>query len=82
MISGTGKEVPMAGVDTVRAILERESLSPTKTSVEMGHGRAYLNTLLNEERDCKLSTVLEFLDTVGYEAIVRSRHDGFEFPLR
>ena len=71
----------MTGTEIMRAILDRESLSPTKVSVEMGHGRAYLNTLMNENRECKLGTLIEFCESTDYEIVVRSRSDGYEFEV-
>ena len=71
----------MKGTGIMRSVLERESISPTKASVQMGHGRSYLNTLINEGRDCKLSTLAEFCEATGYEVIVRSKTDGFEFEV-
>ena len=65
----------------MRAILNRESLSPTRVSVELGHGRAYLNTLMIENRECKLGTLIEFCDATGYELVVRSQDDGYELEV-
>lgn len=47
----------------------------------MGHGRAYLSTLVSEGRECKLSTLVEFCDATGYDLVARSRTDGFEFEV-
>ncbi len=71
----------MTGTEIMRAILDRESLSPTRVSVEMGHGRAYLNTLISEGRECKLGTLIEFCESTGYELVVRSQDDGYEFEV-
>ena len=71
----------MNAKDTMRKILERESLSTIKTSLEMGHGRAYLNTILSEGNVPKTSTLAAFCEVVGYELVVRSKDDGFEFVI-
>lgn len=71
----------MTGTEIMRAILDRESLSPTKVSVEMKHGRAYLNTLFAEKRDCKLETLVDFCEATGYEIVVRSQSDSYEFEV-
>lgn len=71
----------MTGTEIMRAILDRESLSPTRVSVGMGHGRAYLNTLMSENRECKLGTLIEFCDATDYELVVRSRDDGYELEV-
>lgn len=71
----------MTGTEVLKGILERESLSPTKVSLDMGHGRAYLNTLFSEKRECKLQTLREFCEATSYEIVVRSKEDGYEFTL-
>lgn len=71
----------MTGTDAIKAILERESLSPTKVSTDMGHARTYLNTIMSKKRECKLPTLLEFCESTGYEIVVRSKADGFEFEI-
>ena len=71
----------MTGTDAMKGILKRESLSPTKVSVAMGHGRSYLNTLFTEDRECKLPTLYEFCEATGYEIVIRSKDDGYEFTL-
>ena len=71
----------MTGTEILKGILERESLSPTKVSIDMGHGRAYLNTLFAEKRECRLQTLHEFCEATGYEIVVRSKEDGYEFTL-
>ena len=71
----------MTGTEIMRAILDRESLSPTKVSKDMGHSRTYLNTLINENRECKLGTLIEFCESAGYELIVRAKDDGYEFEV-
>lgn len=71
----------MTGTEIMRGILERESLSPTRVSTQMGHGKAYVNTLIAEGKGCKVSTLVEFCDTTGYELIVRSNDDGYEFEV-
>ena len=71
----------MTGAEVVREILNRESLSPTRISVEMGHSRTYLNTLMSEKKECQLSTLTKFCEITGYELIVRSKEDGYEFDI-
>ena len=71
----------MKGTEAMQAILDREELSITKVSREMGHGKAYLNTLIGEGRECKLSTLVGFCEATGYEIVVRSTDDGFEIPI-
>lgn len=71
----------MTGTETMRAILDRESLSPTRVSVEMGHARTYLNTIFSSSRDCKLETLVDFCEATGYEIVVRSQDDGYEFEV-
>jgi len=69
----------MTSAEVMRAILQRESLPPTKVSQEMGHTRTYLNTLMSGNRECRLGTLIEFCESTEYELIVRSKNDGYEF---
>ena len=71
----------MTGTELMEKIIERESLSPTKLSVEMGHARNYISACVTRKHDCQLQTLLEFLEATNYEIVVRSRTDGFEFHL-
>jgi len=75
------KGVNMTGTELMKAIIKRDSLSPTKLSVDMGRSRGYLSTLIALDRDCQLQTLLEFCGATNYEIVVRSRADGFEFLL-
>ena len=70
----------MTSNDVVKLIIEREELSITDVSRKMGHERAYLNTRLARGNP-KTSTLATFCEVVGYELVVRSKDDGFEFVI-
>lgn len=65
----------------IRDILHRESLSPSSVSVDMGHKYRYLNTLLSERDNCRSDTLVKFAEATGYELLLRSKSDGFEFII-
>lgn len=71
----------MTGTEIVRAILERESLSPTSLSLALGRERRYISTLLSKNHAMKINTLLEICDKTGYELVIRSKEDGYEFDL-
>ena len=71
----------MNGTEIMKEILKRESLSPAKVSRDMGHARTYLNTIFSEGGNCKLETLREFCEATGYQLVVRSKADGYEFDL-
>lgn len=67
--------------EVIRAIIAKEQLSPTKVSVEMGHARTYVNTILSEGSRCRTGTLAEFCEATNYELVARNKDDGFEFVI-
>lgn len=67
--------------DTIHSILNREGASSIDASLAMGRKRAYISAILSNKRDPKSSTLAEFCEAMGYEVVVRSKRDGFEFTI-
>ena len=71
----------MTSAELVREILSRDSLSPTSLSIKMGHNKTYLNTIIARDRELTLPVLREFCEAAGYELVVRSNEDGYEFEI-
>jgi len=71
----------MNATETIRTLLEREGFSSTEASLRMGMKRAYLSSILSNNRTPKVNTLAKFAEAMNYELILRSRDDGYEFII-
>ncbi|MBR3160038.1 MAG: hypothetical protein IKF14_13205 [Atopobiaceae bacterium] len=71
----------MNALDAMREVLNRENLSVTDVSVKMGYNRTNLTSTFSRENEPKPSKIVRFAEATGYELIMRSKSDGFEFII-
>lgn len=71
----------MDSIDTLKAVLAREEISAADASRRMGRVSSYVGTMLNKNKKKTISMDIasDLCEVVGYEIVVRSRDDGFEF---